>query len=441
MRRLDSAEADFEAGFAALIAAAQSRDADVGARVAMILDAVRSRGDAALLAYTRELDGSQAACAAELEIEPERCAAALRALPGADRDALEYAAARIRAYAERQKLHGWQYADDDGNTLGTLVRPLDRVGVYAPGGRAAYASSVLMNALPAQVAGVGHIVLVSPLSGGQISPMVLAAAAVAGVDRLFTVGGAQAVAALAYGTETLPAVDKIVGPGNVWVAAAKRQVYGQVGIDMIAGPSEVLIIADGSGDPEWAALDLFAQAEHDEDARALLLSPDAAYLDAVEQAIARLLPAQPRAAIIAAALAGRGALVRVHDLEQAVALSNKVAPEHLELAVADPQRLLDGIRHAGAIFLGHYSAESLGDYCAGPNHVLPTAGSARFSSPLGVYDFQKQISLIGATPAGAARLAPVAARLARAEGLEAHAQSAEKRIQAGADTPGRDEPA
>jgi histidinol dehydrogenase len=337
----------------------------------------------------------------------------------------------VRRFHERQLAQSWEFTDAEGTRLGQRVTPLARVGVYVPGGKAAYPSTVLMNTIPAKVAGVGEIVMVSPAPGGQRNDkgneLVLAAAALAGVDRLFTVGGAQAVAALAYGTETVPAVDKIVGPGNAYVAAAKRQVFGQVGIDMIAGPSEVLIVADGGGNPEWAAIDLFAQAEHDEDARALLVSPDGDYLDAVAAAVERLLDDQPRAPIIRASLAAQGALIKVRDLDEAMALSNRIAPEHLELAVDEPVPLLDSIRHAGAVFLGHYSPEAFGDYCAGPNHVLPTGRTARFSSPLGVYDFQKRSSLIRATPGGAAHLAPIAAELARGEGLEAHAQSAELR--------------
>lgn len=427
MRRLDSSEPGFGPAFAALIARDSARAAEVEARVAAIIADVRARGDAALLEYSRELDGVRAESVAALTVERAELEAALAAIPAGQRQALEAAAARLRDYAEHQRIAAWDYQDADGNRLGQLVRPLQRVGVYAPGGKAAYPSTVLMNTIPAKVAGVEDILLVSPTPGGARNPLVLAAAALAGVDRMVCIGGAQAVAALAYGTESIPAVDKIVGPGNAYVAAAKKQVYGDVGIDMIAGPSEVLIVADGSGDPEWAALDLFAQAEHDEDARAILVSPDAGYLDAVAAAVNRLLPGQPRAGIIEAALTTHGALIRVRDLEQALTLANRIAPEHLELAVADPDALLDRIRHAGAVFAGHHAAEVLGDYCAGPNHVLPTGRSARFSSPLGVYDFQKRLSLIQPSPAGAARLGAIAAELARAEGLEAHAQSAEAR--------------
>lgn len=427
MRRLDSTDGGFSAAFAGLTAREDERASEVDGRAGSIINEVRRRGDAAVLEYTRALDGLDAQSATDLEIDADRLTAALHEIPDTQREALEVAAARLTAYARQQAMASWQIEDDDGNTVGQLVRPLARVGVYAPGGKAAYPSTVLMNTIPATVAGVDEIVLITPTPGGEPHPLVLAAAALGGVSRVFTVGGAQAVAALAYGTETMPQVDKIVGPGNAYVAAAKRQVFGQVGIDMIAGPSEVLIVADGSGDPEWAAIDLFAQAEHDEQARAILVSPDAAYLDAVAEAIERLLPGQPRAEIIQAALDNQGALIRVADLGEAVRLANRIAPEHLELAVADPEALLVDIRHAGAVFLGPHSPEALGDYCAGPNHVLPTGRTARFSSPLGVYDFQKRLSVINASPAGAAVLAPTAATIARAEGLEAHAQSAEAR--------------
>jgi len=349
-------------------------------------------------------------------------------LPKVEREALATAAARIRAYHEHQRAQSWSFTEADGTRLGQNITPLDRVGIYVPGGKAAYPSTVLMNALPAQVAGVGEIIMVVPTPGGVKNALVLAAAHLAGVTRVFTIGGAQAVAALAYGTATIPAVDKIVGPGNVYVAAAKRRVFGTVGIDMIAGPSEILIIADASANADWIAMDLFSQAEHDEAAQAILLSPDAALLDQVEASIARQLPAQPRAAIVARSLTQRGALIRVRDLDEACTIANRVAPEHLELAVAEPEPLLPKIRNAGAIFLGHYSSEALGDYCAGPNHVLPTARSARFSSPLGVYDFQKRSSVIAVSRAGAQSLGRIASTLARGEGLTAHAQSAEYRI-------------
>lgn len=427
MRRLDSSEDGFPGAFARLTRRGAEREAAVDARVADIIADVRARGDAAILEYTRELDGLDAADAGALEIGRERLEAALREIPDEQRDALQAAADRLAYYAECQSGTSWQVDDGQGNRLGQLVRPLERVGVYAPGGKAAYPSTVLMNTIPARVAGVDEIVLVTPTPGGEPHPLVLAAAALGGVDRVFTVGGAQAVAALTCGTDAFPQVDKIVGPGNAFVAAAKRQVFGEVGIDMIAGPSEVLVVADGSGDPEWAAIDLFAQAEHDEAARAILISPDAGHLDAVAEAVERLLPDQPRADIIRAALANQGALIRVANLDEAVALANRIAPEHLELAVADPDALIDGIRHAGAVFMGHHSPEAFGDYCAGPNHVLPTGRTARFSSPLGVYDFQKRLSVINASSGGASVLAPLAAEIARAEGLEAHAQSAEKR--------------
>lgn len=427
IKRLDSTVEGFAEQFATLIAFNAEREAEVTERVMGIIAEVRRRGDAALLQYTRELDGINAQSMADLSVGREQMQAALGAVPTAQRDALEQAARRLRDYAQHQKLEAWSFADEYGNTLGQAVRPLDRAGIYVPGGKAAYPSTVLMNAIPAQVAGVGEIVMTSPTPGGTANPLVLAAAAVAGVDRLFTVGGAQAVAALAYGTESVPSVDKIVGPGNAYVAAAKRQVFGQVGIESIAGPSEVLIIADGSSDPEWAAVDLFAQAEHDQEARALLMCPDAEYLEAVASAIDRLLPQQSRVQIISASLAACGALIKVRDLDEAVALSNQMAPEHLELAVADPQALVDHIRHAGAVFLGANSPEAFGDYCAGPNHVLPTGRTARFSSPLGVYDFQKRLSIIGASPAGAPHLAAIASILARGEGLDAHALSAELR--------------
>ncbi len=427
MRRLDANHAGFEAAFAALVDHDTPAQAEVEARVAAIIEAVRTRGDAALLEYSRTLDDYPAESVAALEIAPKRLTAALEGLEYSARAALEAAAARITRYAEAQKLQDWQFTDDHGNTLGQVVRSLDAAGIYVPGGKAAYPSSVLMNVIPARVAGVGQIVMVSPAPGGVLNDWVLAAAALAGVDRFFTLGGAQAVAALAYGTETVPAVDKIVGPGNAYVAAAKRQVFGRVGIESVAGPSEVLIISDGTGDPEWAALDVFAQAEHDEQARAVVVSPDTDWLDAVAEHVERLLPEQPRATIIRAALTNHGALIRVPDLATAVALSNRIAPEHLELAVADPQALIDGIRHAGAIFMGHNTPEAFGDYCAGSNHVLPTGRTARFSSALGVHDFQKRLSIVQASDAGAAHLAPIAAAIADAEGLHAHAQSARAR--------------
>ncbi|MBS64642.1 histidinol dehydrogenase [Salinisphaera sp.] len=427
MQRLDSASADFEARFEALIDSDTPAQAEIDSRVAAIIADVRERGDEAVVAYTRELDRHPATDMAALEIAPARLSAALEAMPAQPRAALETAADRIRRYAESQKIEAQSYEDEYGNRLGQLVRPIERAGVYAPGGKAAYPSSVLMNALPAQVAGVSQIIMVSPAPAGEVNDWVLAAAALAGVDRFFTIGGAQAVAALAYGTNSVPCVDKIVGPGNAYVAEAKRQVFGRVGIESVAGPSEVLIVADGSGDPEWAALDLFAQAEHGEDSRALLISPDTDFLAAVEAAVERLIEEQPRRDIIRASLANHGALIAVADMAEAMALSNRIAPEHLELAVADPEALLDSIAHAGAIFMGHRTPEAFGDYCAGPNHVLPTGRTARFSSALGVYDFQKRLSIIQASPRGAAALAPVAAELAVGEGLYAHAASARVR--------------
>jgi histidinol dehydrogenase len=400
----------------------------VGRTVADILADIARRGDTALLAYTARFDGLEVDSAAELELPRERWEAALDAIDTAHRGALEKAASRIRAYHEHQLQESWQYRDDSGNLLGQQITPLERAGIYVPGGKASYPSSVLMNAIPASVAGVGEIVMVVPAPGGELSDLVLAAAFIAGVDRVFTIGGAQAVGALAYGTETVPAVDKIVGPGNIYVATAKRQVFGRVGIDMIAGPSEILVICDGTTDPEWVAMDLFSQAEHDENAQALLLSPDAAYLDAVASAVERLLPGMERADIIRKSLQDRGAMILTADLEEAVEVSNQLAPEHLELSVADPEGLLPRVRNAGAIFMGPYTSESLGDYCAGPNHVLPTARSARFSSPLGVYDFQKRSSLIMCSERGVQELGQLASVLARGESLSAHARSAELRL-------------
>ncbi|MGN8159170.1 histidinol dehydrogenase [Salinisphaera sp. SWV1] len=427
MRRLDTAAADFASRFAALTDRDSPAQTEIDARAAAIIADVRRRGDEAVLEYTRTLDRRPDVAFDALEIPRSRMAAARAALAVEDRRALEAAADRIAAFAESQKIAPVRYHDEDGNELGQIVRPIERAGVYAPGGKAAYPSSVLMNSVPAKVAGVAEIVLVSPAPEGAVNEWVLAAAAVAGVDRFFTIGGAQAVAALAYGTSRIPEVDKIVGPGNAYVASAKRQVFGRVGIESVAGPSEVLIVADGTGNPDWAALDLFAQAEHDEMARAILVSPDADYLAAVEAAVARLIHDQPRAAIIRAALDGHGALIRCVDLDEAIGLVNTIAPEHLELAVAEPESLLDGIRHAGAIFMGHRTPEAFGDYCAGPNHVLPTGRTARFSSALGAYDFQKRISLVSASEAGARRLAPIAVRLAEGEGLHAHAASAAAR--------------
>ena len=427
LRRLSAEAPDFEREIAALIAFEAAQDPAVEAAVAAIVPDVRARGDAALLECTAKFDRYTAASAAGLEIPAAEMRAAFEALPSAQRAALETAATRIRAYHERQKMASWSYREADGSELGARVTPLDRVGVYVPGGKAAYPSSVLMNVIPARVAGVAEVVMVTPTPGGVRNPLVLAAAHLAGVSRAFAIGGAQAIAALAYGTATVPAVDKICGPGNAYVAAAERRVFGAVGIDIVAGASEILVIADASANPDWVALDLFSQAEHDELAQALLVTPDDALIDAVAASCERQIAAMPRRAIIAASFANRGAVIKVRDLDQACAIANRVAPEHLELAVADPGALLPKIRHAGAIFMGHHASEALGDYCAGPNHVLPTGRTARFSSPLGVYDFQKRSSVLRITPEAARTLGPVAATLARGEGLEAHARSAECR--------------
>ena len=430
IRRLSTLDGDFDRQLTALLALDDRTDAAVETAVAEIIAAVRARGDAAVLDYTRRFDRRTVATAAELELPASQLTAALDGLPGAQREALEAAAGRVRDYHKRQLAHSWEYTETDGTRLGQQVTPLDRVGLYVPGGKAAYPSSVLMNALPAKVAGVSELIMTVPAPEGHLNPLVLAAARIAGVDRVFTVGGAQAVAALAYGTETVPRVDKIVGPGNAYVAAAKRRVFGAVGIDMIAGPSEILVIGDGGTDPDWIAMDLCSQAEHDELAQAILLSPDATYLDAVAASLERLLPDLPRRAVIRASLEGRGALIQVRDLDEATVIANRIAPEHLEISTETPERWADRIRHAGAIFLGRRTCEALGDYCAGPNHVLPTSGTARFSSPLGVYDFQKRSSLIQVSEAGAARLGRLAATLAEGEGLNAHARSAAYRVPA-----------
>ena len=427
MQRISTTDADFQAIFERLIDRDAPGLAEIDTRVSQIIADVRQRGDAAVLEYTRTLDRRPEADQAALEVSQADMQAALDGLATEDRAALEAAAERIADYARSQKLVDHSYEDGHGNRLGQVVRPIERAGVYAPGGKAAYPSSVLMNTVPAKVAGVSEIIMVSPTPDGLRNPWVLAAAAVAGVDRLFTIGGAQAVAALAYGTETIPEVDKIVGPGNAYVASAKRQVFGRVGIESVAGPSEVLIIADGTGEPEWTALDLFAQAEHDEMARAMVVSPDADFLDRVAAAVEAMIETQPRADIIRASLSGQGALIATRDMAECVALSNRIAPEHLELAVDAPWALVEDIVHAGAIFCGHRTPEAFGDYCAGPNHVLPTGRTARFSSALGVYDFQKRISVVEASANGAAHLAPIASRLARGEGLFAHAASAEAR--------------
>ncbi len=429
IQRLSTAQPDFWERLRALTAWDNSPEAHVEDAVTEILAEIKSRGDAALLEYTRRFDQLEAASVADLDISAERLQSALRDLPPEQRQALERAADRIRVYAERQKQESWSYTEADGTLLGQQVTPLDRVGVYVPGGKAAYPSSVLMNAIPAKVAGVAEVIMTVPTPRGEVNELVLAAAALAGVDRVFTVGGAQAVAALAYGTETVPAVDKIVGPGNAYVAAAKRRVFGIVGIDMVAGPSEILVICDGQTDPEWIAMDLFSQAEHDEEATAILISPESRYLDEVQAAMERLLPGMERSEIIRESLKRHGALICVRDLMEAGEVANVIAPEHLELSVAEPEKMAREIRHAGAIFLGRYTAEALGDYCAGPNHVLPTSATARFASPLGVYDFQKRTSIIGCSPAGAADLGRVASTLARGEGLTAHARSAEYRVE------------
>ncbi len=428
IRRMNAADADFDVALTALLDWEATTNPMVSNTVASVLAAIRGDGDAALLAYTKQFDGVDVATAAELEIPRARMQAALQSIPADVRAALEKAAERIRSYHQHQRQESWSYTEADGTVLGQQITPLERVGLYVPGGKATYPSSVLMNAIPAKVAGVDELIMVSPTPKGFVNDMVLAAAAIAGVDRVFTVGGAQAVGALAYGTETIPKVDKIVGPGNIYVATAKRQVFGSVGLDMIAGPSEILVVCDGKTDPDWIAMDLFSQAEHDEDAQSILLSPDAAFLDAVAASIAKLLPESERAAIIRQSLLARGALILVKDLDEAIALSNRIAPEHLELSVDNAEALLPKIRHAGAIFMGRYTPEALGDYCAGPNHVLPTSGTARFSSPLGVYDFQKRSSVIGCSAAGAAELAKVASVLARGESLTAHARSAEYRM-------------
>jgi len=428
IHRLNSQDAGFEAALEKLLDWEQTSDVAVENVVREIIADVRARGDAALIEYTERFDRRTVADAAGLEILKEDCRVALERIPALQREALEVAASRVRTYAEHQKLESWSYTEADGTLLGQQVMPMDRSGLYVPGGKAAYPSSVLMNAIPAKVAGVKELIMVVPTPEGEVNDMVLAAAAIAGVDRVFAIGGAQAVAALAYGTATIPAVDKIVGPGNAYVATAKRMVFGKVGIDMIAGPSEILVICDGGTDPDWIAVDLFSQAEHDEDAQSILISPDAEFLDRVSASIERLLPEMPRAKIIKASLQGQGALIQVRDLDEAIEVANKVAPEHLELSVEDPQTIAARIRHAGAIFMGRYTAEVLGDYCAGPNHVLPTSRTARFSSPLGVYDFQKRSSLIQCSAQGASVLGKTAALLAHGEGLTAHARSAEVRI-------------
>ena len=425
---LNSQDADFDAQLAALTAWSEERDAEVAERVHGIVRDVARRGDEALVEYTVKFDRRELASAAELVVDAEQLQAALARIPAEQREALEAAAERVRSYHEKQKQDSWSYREADGTLLGQQVTPLDRAGIYVPGGKAAYPSSVLMNALPAKVAGVAEIIMVSPAPGGELNDMVLAAAAIAGVDRFISVGGAQAVAALAYGTESVPAVDKIVGPGNIFVAEAKRQVFGKVGIDMIAGPSEILVVCDGKTDPDWIAMDLFSQAEHDEEAQAILLCPDADYLKRVAESMEKLAVTLERETIIRTSMKNRGALIQVKDLDEAIVIANTIASEHLELSIDNAEEWAKKIRHAGAIFLGRHTPEALGDYCAGPNHVLPTSATARFSSPLGVYDFQKRSSLIGCSPEGASALAVIASPLARGESLTAHARSAEYRI-------------
>ena len=428
IKRLSSTDVDFDAALKKLLAFEDSQDAAVDTTVNTIIADIKERGDEALLEYTRRFDHLDATSVAQLELPKERLQKALLELPVAQRKPLEQAAERVRRYHEKQLSQSWSYTEPNGTTLGQKITPLDRVGLYVPGGKASYPSSVLMNAIPAKVAGVGELIMVVPTPGGEKNELVLAAAAICEIDRVFTLGGAQAVAALAYGTATVPQVDKIVGPGNAYVAAAKRRVFGVVGIDMIAGPSEILVICDGKTDPDWIAMDLFSQAEHDEMAQAILLSPDADFIEAVAASLVRQLPTMPRQAVIRASLQDRGALIQVRDLDEACAIANQIGPEHLELSVEQPEKWVEKIRHAGAIFLGRYTSEALGDYCAGPNHVLPTSRTARFSSPLGVYDFQKRSSIIQVSAQGAAELGAIAATLARGEGLQAHAMSAEYRF-------------
>lgn len=426
--RLDSKQQDFSEQLDKLLAWEAVSDTKVNQIVDEILSRVRQEGDSAVIEYTNRFDHCSAEQMSDLEMSAERLQQALDNLPQDQRKALEVAVERVRDYHERQKGESWQYTEADGTMLGQQVTAMDKVGLYVPGGKAAYPSSVVMNAIPAKVAGVEEIIMVVPTPGGEVNELVLAAAALSGVDRVFCIGGAQAVAALAYGTETVPKVDKIVGPGNIFVATAKRAVFGAVGIDMIAGPSEILVLCDGKTNPDWVAMDLFSQAEHDEDAQPILVTPDADFIDAVEASIEKLLPTMEREEIIRTSLRLRAALIKVKDMDEAVEVSNRIAPEHLELSVDDPEALLPSIRHAGAIFMGRYTAEALGDYCAGPNHVLPTSGTARFSSPLGVYDFQKRSSLIMFSADGASEMGKVASVLARGEGLTAHARSAEYRI-------------
>ena len=426
--RLDSSSADFWSQLDELLAWESVSDDKVNSVVREVLHEVKTRGDAAVVEYTNKFDRLTASSMAELTIDASQLEAAAKSIPADQRKALELAAERLRSYHQHQKMETWSYTEADGTMLGQQVTPLDRVGVYVPGGKATYPSSVLMNVIPAHVAGVDEIIMVVPTPDGIVNEMVLAAAHIAGVTSVFTIGGAQAVAALAYGTETVPQVDKIVGPGNIYVATAKSMVFGRVGIDMIAGPSEILVVCDGKTDPDWIAMDLFSQAEHDEDAQSILVSPDGEYLDKVQASIEKLLPTMEREAIIKTSLDGRGALVKVDNMDTAIEVTNYIAPEHLELSVEDPESMAKQVKHAGAIFMGRYTAEALGDYCAGPNHVLPTSRTARFSSPLGVYDFQKRSSLIMCSADGASELGKTASILARGESLTGHARSAEYRI-------------
>jgi histidinol dehydrogenase len=429
IKRLSTVDAEFLSELKALLAFEAAADETIERTVASILADVKARGDAAVIEFTKRFDRLAVKAMVDLELRRDELQKALDDLPVERRAALEAAAGRIKAYHERQKMEGWSYTEADGTMLGQMITPLDRVGLYVPGGKAAYPSSVLMNAIPAKVAGVKELIMVVPTPDGERNQLVLAAACLAGVDRVFAIGGAQAVGALAYGTQTVPQVDKIVGPGNAYVAMAKRRVFGIVGIDMVAGPSEILVVSDGSGNPDWVAMDLFSQAEHDELAQSILICTDAAFMEQVQASIEKLLPTMPRREVIETSLTNRGAFILVRDMDEAITIANRVAPEHLELALADPDPWVAKIHHAGAIFIGHYTSESLGDYCAGPNHVLPTSGSARFSSPLGVYDFQKRTSLIKVSKAGAQTLGRIASILAQGEGLPAHAQSAEFRLE------------
>ncbi len=428
IKRLDAASDNFEIELKELLAWESVSNENVNQIVSDILLDVRQRGDGAVIEYTNKFDNTQVQSIDELHLTQQQLQDALSRIPDVQRDALQQAAERVRTFHQKQSDSSWQYTEADGTVLGQKVTPLDKVGIYVPGGKAAYPSSVLMNAIPAKVAGVKEIIMVVPTPNGELNDLVLAAAAIAGVDQVYTIGGAQAVAALAYGTASIPKVDKITGPGNIFVATAKKQVFGLVGIDMIAGPSEILVIGDAKTDPDWLAMDLFSQAEHDEQAQSILICADADYMDEVEKSMLKLLPSLERSAIISESITNRAAFILVADLEQAVQISNLVAPEHLELSVENPQQLLPMIRHAGAIFMGRFTAEALGDYCAGPNHVLPTSGTARFSSPLGVYDFQKRSSIVHFSESGASKVGAIASVLARGEGLTAHARSAEYRI-------------